>query len=395
MFTKNDTPENMSTANSQKDEKRVPTNIEEFDRVLGGGLIPGGVIFLAGHPGAGKSSLLAGVSQELGIQGRTVLYVSGEENKTQIMTRHRRVKATSDNIYVLCEMNADNISEHIQTLKPDFMIFDSAQTIISSRSQSKAGSASQVIEVVSEFIALAKDTNTPAIIIGHVTKNDDIAGPKQVEHLVDTVMVLEASTDTPLRILRATKNRYGAVDEVGLFMHEDDGLKEVKDPTGFFTHPHQDGVSGYGVSIMIEGMRAMPIEVQALCTPTTLSNPRKLTHGLEHSRALMIQAILEKHGGVPLNDKDVYVSSAGGVSVKDSSLDLAIAAALISSVYDVEPEPNTVYIGELSLTGEVRPARHEARRVKEAKRLNMTPVTHDQVGTVNELVQRLRARMAF
>lgn len=387
---------NKATTNNQavriKDVKkahngdRLKTHIEELDRVLGGGLVSGGVALLAGQPGSGKSTLTGMLTQKIAEQGKTVLYISGEENETQIAARHERIHAIHENIFVLSESNTDNAENAIYDIKPDLIIVDSIQTLLSTNSDARIGSPSQVTEVANLFTQIAKQQNIPTIMIGHLTKNDSIAGPRIVEHLVDVVLYLEASTDSSLRMLRGIKNRYGSTDEVGLFEHADEGLIEINDPSGFFTNPHADDVSGYATTIMVEGVRAVPVEVQALVSPSPLPNPRKISHGLDHPRCLMVQAILEKSAGLKIGEKDIYLSTAGGLVVKDSSIDLAIAAALISSYYDTPPAKNTVYLGEVSLTGEVRAARYNDRRKREAERLGFKVYDYTQITTIRDLM---------
>lgn len=392
--TTNATAKRIKDIAAQGAKQRLDTGIGEFNRVLGGGVVAGGVMLLAGAPGSGKSTLLGAVAQGVAAQGKTVLYVSGEENETQIADRSKRIGATDENIYILSESNVDKVVETIYDLRPDLMIIDSIQTLLSGTSEGRIGSPSQVTEVANTFTQLAKQLNIPALMIGHLTKSDSIAGPRVVEHLVDVVLYLEASADSPLRLLRGVKNRYGATDEIGCFQHTEEGLEEISDPSGFFTSPHGEGISGYANSVTVEGMRAIPAEVQALITPSPLPNPRKLTSGLEHSRSLMIQAILEKYAGLKIGDKDVYVSTVSGMTIKDSSLDLAVAAALISSFYDVPPLKNSVYLGELSLTGEVRKARYADRRIKEAQRLGFTNIIDEkEVPTIGDLVRKVKENL--
>lgn len=384
--TTNNVPKRYRDIKKQAVGNRLRTGIGELDRVLGGGFIDGGVVLLAGAPGAGKSTLLGMVTQKVAEQDKKVLYISGEENESQIGSRHERVSATHDNIFILSESNADNAESAILDMRPDLVIVDSIQTLVSPNSESRVGSPSQVTEVVNLFTSIAKNLNIPTILIGHLTKNDSIAGPRVVEHLVDVVLYLEASPDTTLRMLRGIKNRFGSTDEVGLFEHADKGLMEISDPSGFFANPHEDGISGYASTIIVEGMRAINSEIVSLVTNSPLPNPRKISHGLDHARCMMVQAILEKHAGLKIGDKDVYVSTTGGLIVKDSSIDLAIAAALISSFYDIPPLHRTVYLGELSLTGEVRAARHNDKRKREAERLEFRVYDHESIKTIRDLV---------
>jgi DNA repair protein RadA/Sms len=386
------TPQRVKDIKAQNVKDRLSTGLKEFDRVLGGGIVAGGAMLLAGSPGSGKSTILGAVAQGVASQNKTVLYISGEENATQIAQRSQRIGSMNENIYILSESNADNAVETIYDLRPELVIVDSIQTLLSGSSEGRIGSPSQVTEVANTFTQIAKQLNIPVLMIGHVTKEaNTIAGPKTVEHLVDVVLFLEASIDSPLRMLRANKSRYSSTEEIGIFEHTETGLLEISDPSGFFTNPHAENISGYATSITVEGMRAFPLEVQSLVTPSPLPNPRKLSTGVPHARSLMIQAILEKYAGLKIGDKDVYVSTAAGVTVSDSSVDLAVAAALISSYYDVPPLPKSAYIGEISLTGEIRKARYADRRVKEAKRLGFTNVVDDTtIKTVGELVAMVK-----
>lgn len=384
---------------SKQTYERTPTGIGELDRVLGGGLVPGGVILLAGSPGSGKSTLSNSMAFALAEKGKRVLIVSGEETESQIASRIQRLGAEHDNVYLMAESSLPNALEQIQDLTPDFFVVDSLQTLVSGDSESRVGSPSQVADVAHGITNLAKRMNVPCLVIGHITKEGSIAGPRQVEHLVDVVLYFEANEDSPLRILRGIKNRFGSL-EVGVFEHTADGFEEVADPSGFFLVDHEQGVTGYATSIVIEGNRALPIEIQALVAPTKLPNPRKISNGLDNSRVQMIQAILEKHAGLRLNDKDVYVSTTGGLLVKDSSVDLAIAAAIMSSAKNIAVPSHSVFLGETTLTGEVRPARGAKKRAAEARRLGFNKlvephsnkdldVTANNVGSIRELRQLL------
>lgn len=373
---------------------RLSSGVGEVDRVLGGGFVPGGIVLLAGAPGVGKSSILSLIASNMSRNGQKVLYVSGEETKNQIKSRLDRIKADTSNFYLMSESNLNNVKNSITTMQPDVLIIDSIQTLISDTSEGRVGSVSQVTEVAQEITHIGKRLNIPTILVGHVTKDGNIAGPRVVEHLVDTVMYFESSNDSPLRLLRVIKSRFSSVDEIGTFEHQEDGLHEIADPSGFFINTHDDSVSGYSTSVILEGLRALPIEVQALVTPSPLPNPRKITYGIEHSRSLMIQAMLEKYAGVRLDNKDVYVSMTNGLAIKDGSLDLAIAASIISSYLDVPPAEHSVYIGELSLTGEVRRVRSYEKRVNEAKRLGFIEVIDDKrVKTIRDLYLLMSEKM--
>lgn len=383
--------------------KRIPSGVGEFDRVLGGGFVPGGIILLAGAPGIGKSSITNLIASEASRGGRKVLIVSGEETKAQIKSRLDRIHAHTDNFYLLSENNLNNVKSHIISLMPDLLIIDSIQTLLSDTSEGRVGSVSQVTEVAQEITQIGKRLNIPTILIGHVTKDGNIAGPRVIEHLVDAVLYFEGSTDSNLRLLKGIKNRYGATDEIGCFEHTEDGLVEVTDPSGFFLSDHAPGIVGFATSVIVEGNRALPIEIQALVSETVLPNPRRVNHGLDNPRVLMIQAILEKYGRMRLQNKDIYVSTTGGLVTKDTSIDLAIAAAIISSYYEVPTPPQSIILGETTLTGEIRPARDTNKRCMEALRLGFptiispkinrddkTPYTLSSVRYIMDLIDKIK-----
>lgn len=359
---------------------RMSTGIGEADRVLGGGLVPGGVILLAGPPGVGKSSCALYIAASIANKGKKVLYITGEETANQVASRAIRIGATNtegtlgQTLFLLSEGNLQNSIQQLADLRPDFVVVDSIQTILSDESEGRVGSVSQVNEVATDFTNIAKRMNIPIILIGHVTKEGTIAGPRVVEHLVDVVLFFEANEDTPLRLLRAIKNRYGATDEIGCFQHTSEGLVPVEDPSGFFVNEHAAGTTGFATSITLEGVRALPIEVQALATATRLPNPRKITQGMDHGRALMIQAVLDKYVRLNLAEQDVYVSTTGGLRLNDPSTDLAIAAALISSRAGIEMATDALFLGEVSLTGEIRAPRERDKRVTEASRLAFSKI---------------------
>jgi DNA repair protein RadA/Sms len=360
--------------------ERLSTGISEFDRVLGGGLVAGGVILLAGEPGIGKSSCALAAASAVAKQGKKVLYITGEETVEQVASRAVRIGATDgqgklgESLYLLSEGNLQNAIQELVDIQPDFLIVDSIQTLLSNDSESRIGSVTQVNEVATDFNNIAKRMGIPAILIGHVTKDGQIAGPRVVEHLVDVVLFFEANNDSPLRMLRANKNRYGATDEIGCFEHTSEGLMPVDDPSGYFTSPHAEGTTGFATSITLEGIRALPIELQALVAKTKLPNPRKITQGIEHGRALQMQAVLDRYIGLQLDSQDVYVATTGGLRLKDTSTDLAAIAAIVSSAQDIAIPVESVFIGEVSLTGEIRASRERQKRCQEADRLGFTTI---------------------
>lgn len=370
-------------AKTVESTRRTQTGITEFDRVLGGGLVDGGVILLAGAPGCGKSTLSLHIASKMAQNGKKVLYITGEETAAQVASRAVRIGAAKteddndglgDNLYLLAEGNLQNALQQIVDIRPDFLVVDSVQTLLSEESEGSVGSITQVKEVATDITNAAKRLNIPTIIIGHVTKEGSIAGPRVVEHLVDVVLFFESSEDSPLRMLRGVKNRYGSTDEVGMFQHTVDGLETVEDPSAFFVDQHAEGTTGFATSMTLEGRRAIPIEIQSLVTPTKLPNPRKISQGIEHGRSLMIQAVADKYLGMRLMDRDVYVATTGGLRLQDASTDLAIIAALVSSDKDVAIPTDVLFLGEVSLTGEIRTPKDRNRRLSEASRLAFSTI---------------------
>lgn len=377
---------------------RLSTGIHEVDRVLGGGLVPGGVILLAGEPGIGKSTSSLTIASSLAQTGKKVLYITGEETAGQVAQRAIRIGATNkegtlgQNLYLLSEGNLQNAIQQLYDIRPDFFVVDSIQTLISNDSESRIGSVTQINEVATEFTTIAKQLNIPALLLGQVLKDtSQIAGPKIIEHLVDTVLMFQSSEDSPLRFLRAKKNRYGSTDEIGVFVHTSEGLIPVEDPSSFFTSPHAEGTTGFANSVTLEGIRVLPIEITSLVTKTKLPNPRKITSGIEHGRALQMQAVADRYVRLSLDAQDVYVATTGGLRLKDSSTDLAVLAAIISSAADVPIPADSVFIGEVSLTGEIRAPREQEKRCQEAIRLGFTkiyttPFTGDKKKISHEII---------
>ncbi|MBC9703604.1 MAG: DNA repair protein RadA [Enterococcus sp.] len=353
--------------------KHRPTGIGEFDRVLGGGIVAGAAILLAGPPGVGKSSILATVAHQIS-KTDNVLYVSGEETVQQIKIRHERMNAMGENLYLAGESDLAKVLWQIDEVKPKLMIIDSMQTIASGDIEGRAGAVSQVVEVATILTRIAKERNIPVIFVGHYTKDGNVAGPRVVEHLVDVVLAFEGEDDSPLRLLRGIKNRFGAADEIGCFEHTETGLEEVPDPSGLLLGSREGDISGIATSIYLEGKRAMPVEVQALVMPSALPNPRKVTSGLDAPRTMMLSAVLQKHGGggMSLADKDVYVSTVAGMRIKETAVDLATIVALTSSQLNVVSRSDAVCIGEVTLSGEIRRAPGTNRRLAEAVRLGFT-----------------------
>lgn len=366
---------------STKDAPRRTSGVGEFDRVLGGGLVPGAVILLSGEPGVGKSTLLLEVAARAASRGERVLYVSAEESLAQVRLRAERTGALHDELFLASETDLATILGHIDEVEPQLVIVDSVQTVSSSMVESAAGMPAQVRDVASTLIRVAKGRNTPLVLVGHVTKDGQVAGPRMLEHLVDVVCHFEGDRQTSLRFLRTLKNRFGPTDEVGCFENTGTGIVEVPDPSALFLS-HGAPTPGTCVAIALEGRRALPVEIQALTVPSSSPNPRRVVNGLDSSRVAMVLAILERRGRVKLSDSDVYVSTVGGVRFTEPAADLAIALALASAAQGWAIPRTTAAVGELSLAGEVRPVTQAAQRRSEAARLGYSRMIDDRVGAL-------------
>jgi len=357
-----------------------PSGIAEFDRVLGGGVVPGAAILLSGEPGVGKSTLLLEVACRAARTGKRVLYVTAEESVSQVRLRAERTNALEPELFLAAETDLAAVLGHIDQVQPQLVIIDSVQTVSSGLTDGLAGGPSQVREVASTLIRLSKDRNLPVLLVGHVTKDGSIAGPRLLEHLVDVVLQFEGDRQTALRFVRAHKNRFGSTEEVGCFEMTGDGIAEVADPSGLFLSRSRVPVSGTCVTIAIEGRRALPVEVQALIVKTQAPQPRRVVNGVDSSRVAMLLAVLERRAHLPLSGCDVYVSTVGGIRVTEPAADLAIALAIASAHHD-SPLPATLAaVGEISLAGEIRSASSVARRTAEAARLGFTTVIDASAG---------------
>ncbi|HFI0634702.1 TPA: DNA repair protein RadA [Streptococcus suis] len=352
---------------------RTKTNMEEFNRVLGGGVVPGSLVLIGGDPGIGKSTLLLQVSTQLSTIG-TVLYVSGEESAQQIKLRAERLGDIDSEFYLYAETNMQSIRTEIEKIKPDFLIIDSIQTIMSPDISSVQGSVSQVREVTNELMQIAKTNNIATFIVGHMTKEGTLAGPRTLEHMVDTVLYFEGERQHTFRILRAVKNRFGSTNEIGIFEMQSQGLVEVLNPSEVFLEERLDGATGSAVVVTMEGTRPILAEVQALVTPTMFGNAKRTTTGLDFNRASLIMAVLEKRAGLLLQNQDAYLKSAGGVKLDEPAIDLAVAVALASSYKDKPTNPQECFIGEIGLTGEIRRVNRIEQRINEASKLGFTKV---------------------
>ncbi|HFI0594994.1 TPA: DNA repair protein RadA [Streptococcus suis] len=352
---------------------RTKTNMEEFNRVLGGGVVPGSLVLIGGDPGIGKSTLLLQVSTQLSTIG-TVLYVSGEESAQQIKLRAERLGDMDSEFYLYAETNMQSIRTEIEKIKPDFLIIDSIQTIMSPDISSVQGSVSQVREVTNELMQIAKTNNIATFIVGHMTKEGTLAGPRTLEHMVDTVLYFEGERQHTFRILRAVKNRFGSTNEIGIFEMQSQGLVEVLNPSEVFLEERLDGATGSAIVVTMEGTRPILAEVQALVTPTMFGNAKRTTTGLDFNRASLIMAVLEKRAGLLLQNQDAYLKSAGGVKLDEPAIDLAVAVALASSYKDKPTNPQECFIGEIGLTGEIRRVNRIEQRINEAAKLGFTKV---------------------
>ena len=357
-----------------QDDVRVPSGVTEFDRVLGGGIVPGTLVLIGGDPGIGKSTLLLQVADKLSASGSIVLYVSGEESERQIKLRGERLAVEAKNVYLLPETNLENIINEIERLKPGAIIVDSIQTVFSSAIESAPGSVSQVREVAHQFLLLAKNRGIPIFLIGHITKEGSIAGPKVLEHMVDTVLYFEGERHHNHRIVRAVKNRFGAANEVGVFEMTGTGLKPVANPSQMFLQERPQNVAGSIVTACMEGTRPLLVEIQALVSGTKYGTGRRMTQGLDQNRVALLIAMLEKRVGFQLTRDDVFVNIAGGLEVDEPAADLGVVTAIVSSFKNVTVDPHTAVFGEVGLTGEVRGAMQASVRAREAQALGFKKI---------------------
>ncbi len=352
-----------------QDDSRVESGIEELDRVLGGGIVAGSLVLIGGAPGIGKSTIVIQMADHLGRNGGKVLYVSGEESERQIKMRGERLGLQANNLFILPETNLQNVVAETEKLRPNFVIVDSIQTIFSDKIESAPGSVSQVREVASEFMMFAKQTGTPVFLTGHVTKEGSIAGPKTLEHIVDTVIYFEGDRHHNHRIIRATKNRFGAANEIGIFEMTNAGLVAVGNPSEVFLQERPEGASGSVVTVCMEGTRPMLVEVQALVSGTKSASGRRMAQGFDYNRTSLLIAVLEKRLGFQLAGDDVFVNIAGGLEVDEPAADLGVVAAIASSFRNLQIPPETAVFGEVGLTGEVRGVLQAQARAREAQTL--------------------------
>ena len=348
---------------------RIPVPMDEFNRTLGGGIVPGSVILIGGDPGIGKSTLLLQVSALLARKGKAVLYVSGEESTRQIKMRARRLAISEDQLYVLSEASLNHILSQIERLAPQVVVVDSIQSVHLEELNSSAGSIGQVRECASALLRMAKSCNIPVFIVGHVTKAGAIAGPRVLEHMVDTVLYLEGEKFHAYRLLRSVKNRFGSTNEVGVFEMQEQGLQEVANPSQAFLSERLASATGSLVTVTMEGTRPLLVEIQALTASTSSSFPRRTTTGIDFNRLLLLIAVLSKRVGFKLSGQDVFVNVVGGLRVNEPAVDLAVAAAIASSYQNVPIPDDCVMMGEIGLSGELRSVGQPERRLNEAAKL--------------------------
>ena len=352
-------------------ETRLDTFDNEFNRVLGGGIVPGSLTLLGGEPGIGKSTLLLQISLKLPYK---TLYVSGEESQKQIKMRAERINPNTNNCYILTETKTQNIFKQIEDLKPEIVIIDSIQTLHSDYLEASAGSISQIKESTSELIKFAKETAIPVLLIGHITKDGHIAGPKVLEHMVDTVLQFEGDRNHVFRILRANKNRFGSTNELGIYEMQGTGLREVSNPSEILITRKDEELSGNAIAVTLEGTRPLLIEVQALVSTAVYGTPQRSATGFNAKRLNMLLAVLEKRAGFRLGTKDVFLNITGGINVDDPAIDLAVVAAILSSNEDIALQKDFCFAAEVGLSGEIRPVQRVEQRILEAEKLGFSTI---------------------
>ena len=357
---------------SSEKENRLDTQSDELNRVLGGGMVAGSIVLIGGEPGIGKSTLLLQVA--LNMEGCRILYVSGEESNQQIKMRADRLGLSNPECYILNETSSREIFRHIEEVKPDLIVIDSIQTLHTDTLESSAGSISQIRETAAELHRFAKTTLVPVVLIGHITKDGNLAGPKVLEHMVDTVLQFEGDRHHGFRILRCAKNRFGSTSELGIFEMQSSGLREVSNPSEILLSQRDEEVSGVAIAATVEGQRPMLIETQALVSPAAYGTPQRSSTGFDLRRMNMLLAVLEKRSGVRISTKDVFLNIAGGLRVDDPAIDLAVVAAVLSSAADIPISNNICFAGEVGLSGEIRAVSRIESRISEAGKLGFEKI---------------------
>ena len=352
-------------------ESRIDTHDAELNRVLGGGIIPGALMLLGGEPGIGKSTLLLQIAMTI---GHKVLYVSGEESQQQIKIRADRMNTSSENCYILSETKTQHIFSQIEALEPQLVIIDSVQTLHTDYIDSGPGSISQIKECTAEFIRFAKETHVPVFLVGHITKDGQIAGPKILEHMVDVVLHFEGDRNHIYRILRTQKNRFGATSEIGIYEMQSQGLRAVSNPSELLISEKDEKLSGHAIAATIEGIRPLMIEIQALVSTAVYGTPQRTTTGYNTKRLNMLLAVLEKRAGFALGTKDVFINITGGITIADPAIDLAVIVAILSSYHDTDVPDNFCFAAEVGLSGEIRPVPKTEQRVQEAAKLGFNTI---------------------
>lgn len=371
-------------------EARYNLQDQEFDRVLGGGLVKGSLTLLGGEPGIGKSTLLLQIALKLNYK---TLYVSGEESQKQIKMRAERINPETSNCYILTETKTQNIFKQIESLRPEIVVIDSIQTLHSEYVESSAGSISQIKECTTELIKFAKETATPVLLIGHITKDGHIAGPKILEHMVDTVLQFEGDRNHVFRILRAHKNRFGSTNELGIYEMQGSGLREVSNPSEILISEKDGELSGHAIAATIEGLRPLMIEVQALVSTAVYGTPQRSATGFNAKRLNMLLAVLEKRAGFRLGAKDVFLNITGGITVDDPAIDLAVVAAILSSNEDVALPSDYCFAGEVGLSGEIRPVQRIEQRILEAEKLGFSTIFVSKYNKFNHTTTGIKVQL--
>ncbi len=351
------------------DSERTKTNFQELNRVLSGGIVQGSLTLVGGDPGIGKSTLLLQICQSICNQGKTIIYISGEESIQQIKLRANRLGINSENLLIMAETNVTSIENTIKEYEPDLVIIDSIQTVYRDELNSAPGSITQTRESVSTFMKIAKGDNISIIVVGHVTKEGNLAGPKMLEHMVDTVIYFEGDKNASYRLIRTVKNRFGSTNEIGVFEMKEEGLVEITNPSEYMLAGRPLNIAGSVITCSIEGTRPILTEVQSLVSVTNFGMPRRTANGMDYNRVVMLMAVLEKRAGLQLSNYDSYVNLAGGMKVIEPSLDVAVISAIASSYKNKAIDPYTIVFGEVGLTGEIRAVTNVEKRVKEAKKL--------------------------